>query len=46
MLFASALFFAGVTTSFRQRTAQLLLILGAGITLVYCASRLVALPVT
>ncbi len=45
VLFASALFFAGVTTSFRARLAQIMLIVASGITLAYCASRLVELPI-
>ena len=45
VLFASALFFAGVTTSFRAPFARIFLIAAAGITIAYCASRLVDLPV-
>jgi hypothetical protein len=44
VLFASALFFAGITTSFRARLPRLMLLLAAGITLAYCAGRLVDLP--
>ena len=45
VLFASALFFAGVTTSFRLRSAQALLLLAAGMTIAYAAARLSGLPV-
>jgi hypothetical protein len=45
VLFASALFFAGVTTSFRAHVPRLMLVLAAGLTLAYCAARLVDLPV-
>jgi hypothetical protein len=42
---ATALFFAGVTTSFKSPLARLLLLAIAGLTLAYAASRLVSLPV-
>jgi hypothetical protein len=45
VLFASALFFAGVTTSFRLRSAQAFLLLASGLTIAYAAARLVDLPV-
>lgn len=45
LLFASALFFAGVTTSFRVRFARLLMLAGATLLIAYCASRLVEFPV-
>jgi hypothetical protein len=45
LLLASALFFAGITTSFRVRFAQVLLLVGASLTLAYAASRLVDLPI-
>jgi hypothetical protein len=46
VLFASALFFAGVTTSFRLRSAQAVLLLAAGLVIAYAAARLADLPVT
>jgi hypothetical protein len=45
LLLATALFFAGVTTSFRVRLARLLLLAASSFTIVYSASRLVDLPV-
>ena len=45
LLLASALFFAGITTSFRVRFAQLLLLIGSSVTVAYAASRLADLPV-
>ena len=45
LLLASALFFAGITTSFRVRFAQLLLLVGSAVTIAYAASRLAELPV-
>ena len=45
LLLASALFFAGVTTSFRVRFGQVLLLFGATLMIGYAASRLVDLPV-
>jgi hypothetical protein len=45
VLLATSLFFAGVTTSFRMRTARLLLLAAAGLTVAYSASLLVELPV-
>lgn len=45
VLLATSLFFAGVTTSFRMRTARLLLLAAAGLTVAYSASLLVDLPV-
>ena len=46
LVLASALFFAGLTTSFRVRFAQLLLLAGSGVLIAYAASRLVELNVT
>jgi hypothetical protein len=45
LLFASALFFAGVTTSFRLRFARILMLGGAALVLAYAASRLVGYPI-
>jgi hypothetical protein len=45
LLLASAMFFAGVTTSFRLRVPRLLLLSAAGLTIAYAASRLVTLDV-
>jgi hypothetical protein len=45
LLFASALFFAGVTTSFRVRFARLLMLAGATLLIAYCASQLVEFPI-
>ena len=45
LLLASALFFAGITTSFRVRFAQLLLLTGSAVTIAYAASRLAELSV-
>lgn len=45
LLLASALFFAGLTTSFRLRFARVLLLAGSGVTLAYAAARLVDLPI-
>ncbi len=45
LLLASALFFAGLTTSFRVRFARLLLLAGASLMLAYAASRLSTLPI-
>ncbi len=45
LLLASALFFAGVTTSFRVRLARVALLAGAVITVAYAAARLADLPV-
>lgn len=45
LLLASALFFAGVTTSFRVRLARVALLAGAVITIAYAAARLAELPV-
>jgi hypothetical protein len=44
LLLAAALFFAGVTTQFQMRLAQVLLLGGAGVTLAYSAARLADLP--
>ena len=46
LVFASALFFAGVTSSFRMRTARLLLLVAAVVLIGYAASQLATLPVT
>ena len=45
LLLATALFFAGVTTSFRVRAARLVLLAGSAFTIAYSASRLAELPV-
>lgn len=45
LFMASALFFAGVTSSFGTRTARLLLVAAAGLALAVGVSRLVGLPV-
>ena len=45
LLLASALFFAGVTTSFRVRFAQVLLLVGASVILAYAAARIAEAPV-
>jgi len=45
LLLASALFFAGLTTSFRVRFAQLMLLAGSALLIAYAASRLADLPV-
>jgi hypothetical protein len=44
LLTATALFFAGVTTSFASRSARLTLILGSGIVMAVVAARLADLP--
>jgi hypothetical protein len=45
LILASALFFAGLTTSFRVRFARLLLLSGAALLIAYAASRLVELEI-
>jgi hypothetical protein len=45
LLLASALFFAGLTTSFRVRFARLLLLAAASLMVAYSASRLSELPI-
>lgn len=45
LLLAVALFFAGVTTSFKMRSMRLLLLMGSGLTLALSASRLAELPI-
>jgi hypothetical protein len=45
LVFASALFFAGVTSSFRMRLPRILLLIGATLLIAYAAARLVELPV-
>jgi hypothetical protein len=45
LILASALFFAGLTTSFRVRFARLLLLVGASLLIAYAAARLVDLNV-
>lgn len=45
LLLAVALFFAGVTTSFKMRSMRLLLLMGSGLTLAVSASRLAELPI-
>ena len=44
ILLASAVFFAGLTTSFRVRFAQLMLLTGSSLLVAYAAVRLVDLP--
>ena len=46
VLLAAALFFAGVTTSFKLQMARLVLITFAAVLIAYCISRIVTLPVT
>jgi len=45
LILASALFFAGLTTSFRVRFARVLLLTGASLLIAYAASRLVGLEI-
>ena len=45
LLLASALFFAGLTTSFRVRFAQLMLLAASALLIAYAAARLAELPV-
>ena len=45
LLLASALFFAGLTTSFRVRFAQVLLLCGAALLVAFAGARLAGLPV-
>ena len=45
LLLASALFFAGITTSFRVRFAQVMLLAGAAMLIAYAAARLAELSV-
>ena len=45
LLLATALFFAGVTTSFRVRFARILLLAGASLTIAYSVARLVEMPI-
>jgi hypothetical protein len=45
LLLASALFFAGLTTSFRIRFARLLLLAASSVTIAYAAARLIDLPI-
>ena len=46
VLLASALFFAGVTTSFKMQMARLMLIGLAAVLIAYCLSRIATLPIT
>lgn len=46
VLLAAALFFAGVTTSFKMHAARLVLIALATVLIAYCISRILTLPVT
>ena len=46
VLLAAALFFAGVTTSFKMQTARLVLLMFATVLIAYCLSRIATLPVT
>ena len=45
LVFASALFFAGVTSSFRMRFARILMLVGATMLIAYAAARLADYPV-
>jgi hypothetical protein len=45
LVFASALFFAGVTSSFRMRFARILMLVGATVLIAYAAARLADYPV-
>jgi hypothetical protein len=45
LIFASALFFAGVTSSFRYRSVRILLLIGAVSAIAYAAARLIDTPV-
>ena len=45
VLLATALFFAGVTTSFRMRTARLMLLAASALAVAYSAAQLAELPV-
>ena len=46
LILAGALFFAGVTTSFRWSFARVILLMGSGLLIAYAASQIVDLPVT
>lgn len=46
LLLAAAAFFAGLTTSFRLRQPQVVLLAGAGVLVVFATARLVSLPIT
>ena len=46
LLLAAALFFAGVTTSFKMQMARLVLLMFAAVLIAYCLSRIATLPVT
>jgi hypothetical protein len=46
IFFAIALFFAGVTSTFRTRSIQILLLMGASLTVAFALARLAELPVT
>jgi hypothetical protein len=46
LLLASALFFAGVTTSFKLQAARLVLLMLAAFLIAYCISRIATLPVS
>ena len=45
LLFAVALFFAGVTSSFRFRGVRIVLLMGAVLAIALAAARLIDLPV-
>ena len=45
VLLAAALFFAGVTTSFKLQAARLVLLMLAALLIAYCISRVATLPV-
>ena len=46
LLLASALFFAGVTTSFKLNAARMVLLMLAAVSIAYCISRIATLPVS
>ena len=46
VLLAAALFFAGVTTSFKLQAARLVLLMLAALLIAYCISRVATLPVS
>ena len=45
LLFAIALFFAGVTSSFRYRSVRIILLMGAVLAIALAAARIIDLPV-
>jgi hypothetical protein len=46
VLLAAALFFAGVTTSFKMQLARLVLLMFSAVLIAYCLSQIATLPVT